>query len=157
MNLEQLESNLTNHGFKVSKYLAPAGGLTLSHPALSGLVEIIVMREGDKYKVFLSTPVEQQGLNPLSPIREVDGHEVIEQVTHRLKLHVHANFKQLWTAIVERLNLAQYKRVIGGDNSYKSFALRVMKVSKSKTVHSLCTDLIQAYDCYFESSFNMSK
>jgi hypothetical protein len=153
MNLKRLEQDLINHGFKVTKYLISEEGFALSHPSLSDIAEIIVMPEGNKYKVFLSTLDK----TPLSPIREVDGHEVIEQVTHRLKLHVHANFKQLWTAIVERLNLAQYKRVIGGDNSYKAFALRVMKVSKSKTVHSLCTDLIQAYDCYFESSFNMSK
>jgi hypothetical protein len=157
MNLKQLEQDLINHGFKVTKYLTPEEGFALSHPSLSDIAEIVVMREGDKYKVFLSTPVEQHGLNPLASIREVDGHEVVEQVIRRLEIHVHATFKELWAAIVERLNLAQYKRVMGGDRSYKAFALRVMKVSRSKTVHSLCTDLIQAHDRYFESSFNMSK
>jgi hypothetical protein len=157
MNLEQLEINLTNYGFKVSKYLTPEEGFALSHPALSSdlsdKAEIIVMREGDKYKIFFSTAVIQHSL--LSPIREIDGHEVIEQVIHRLKIHVYAVFiKELWAAIVERLTLAQYEKIMGGDRSYKASALRVMKVSKSKKIHSLCTDLIQAYDRYFEFSLH---
>ncbi len=56
----------------------------------------------------------------------------------------------LWNAICDELTLSQYEKTMGGDMSYKAKAKRAMEVSRSKTVHSLCLDLIQAYEYHFE-------
>lgn len=56
----------------------------------------------------------------------------------------------LWNAITEELTLSQYEKTMGGDMSYKAKALKAMEVSRSKTVHALCNDLIQAYEYHFE-------
>jgi hypothetical protein len=163
MDLIKLERALSRHGFMVSRYLAPAGGLTLSHPALSGVVDVAITQLGDnKYRVSISAPMKKKATSLIAPIREVEGegedegaHEmIVEQIVYLLKKHIQTIWKGLWAEITEQLNSAQYEKIMGGDRSYKASALRVMKVSKSKKIHSLCTDLIQAYDRYFESSLH---
>jgi hypothetical protein len=56
----------------------------------------------------------------------------------------------IWNTICEELTLSQYKKLMGGDMTYKSKALRAMEVSRSNTVHELCLDLIHVYESYFE-------
>jgi hypothetical protein len=59
--------------------------------------------------------------------------------------------RALWNEIVENLNLSQYEKTMGGDMSFKAFALKAMRVSRSEKVRALCLDLVRAYEHYFES------
>jgi hypothetical protein len=150
MNLEQLEINLTKQGFKVSKYLTPEDGtgFALSHPALSDKVEIVVLYDGERYEIFRSTPTEKGGIHRTSYVSVVYGYEVPKYVMYHLKSHIFMACKKLWTDISQQLTIDQYRETMnGGDTSFKSIALRAMKISNSKTVHSLCSDLIQTYEC----------
>jgi hypothetical protein len=150
MNLKQLEINLTKQGFKVTRYLISEGGtgFALSHPALSDKAEIIVLYDGERYEIFRSTPTEKGGIHRTSYVNVVYGYEVSRYVRYHLKSHIFTACKGLWTDISQKLTFDQYRETMnGGDTSFKSLALRAMNISSSRTVHSLCSDLIQACEC----------
>lgn len=56
------------------------------------------------------------------------------------------NLAILWQQAADQLTLSQYESTMGGDMSYKSKAERAMKVSRNKTVHAICIEMIQIYD-----------
>jgi hypothetical protein len=86
MDLIKLERTLHRHGFIVSRYLAPAGGLTLSHPALSGVVDVAITQLGDnRCRVSISAPMKKKATSLIAPIKDMNGQEVIEQVESLLK------------------------------------------------------------------------
>jgi hypothetical protein len=85
MDLIKLERALNNHGFMVSRYLAPAGGLTLSHPALSGVVDVAITQLGERCRVCISASTKDKWISLIAPIKDMNGEEVIEQVIEQVE------------------------------------------------------------------------
>jgi hypothetical protein len=121
IQLVQLERILIDQGFKVSKYLTPGEckGFALSHPALSGKAEMVILQEGNKYKVFLSTLVTQHGLNPLSPVNETNFQGVIELALCLTKDREQTKCKKLLAEITKKLNSFSYEKLMSWVESYK--------------------------------------
>ena len=65
---------------------------------------------------------------------------------------INGHLASIWNEIVDQLSLSQYESTMGGDMSYKSKAERAMQVSRNKTVHALCLELINVYDSHFGTS-----
>jgi hypothetical protein len=86
MNLIQLERTLTSLGFKVTKYLAPEEGIgfAATRPNYPVEQDVVVMKSGDGYKVFLSTPVKKNGISPISDAQHVDKNQVIPIIVEQL-------------------------------------------------------------------------
>jgi hypothetical protein len=52
------------------------------------------------------------------------------------------HIRNLYSDLVKLLTLSQFRKLMGGDMSYKSKAQRAMLVSKSKKVHYLAKQII---------------
>jgi hypothetical protein len=42
------------------------------------------MKNGDGYKVFLSTPVKKNGINPITPVQSVSKNQVVSTIVEQL-------------------------------------------------------------------------
>jgi hypothetical protein len=86
MNLIQLERTLVSLGFKVTKYLTPEEGIGFAATLPNHPVEqdVVVMKNGDGYKVFLSTPVKKNGINPITPAQSVGKNQVVSTIVEQL-------------------------------------------------------------------------
>lgn len=52
----------------------------------------------------------------------------------------------LYRELVDELSLAQYRKLMFGDMTYKSKAERAKKASKSKKVHKLANEILKQYE-----------
>lgn len=56
---------------------------------------------------------------------------------------IHASMKSLYSMTIDHLTLSQYEKVMGGDMSFASKARKIMEVSRNKTVHLYCKEILE--------------